>query len=179
MANGALKRDAERGVVNSFRGAYRQATGQWLELELESEAPDFMLRGAGGTLIGAEVTTVYYGTDDAKGLWEFMRGRVTPAIRTVVDPEQALIAEIESALQRKTDKDYGASCILLIHVDAPLTGCADFESTILPSLDVHSDRSPYSAIYLRLRVHDLPGVDLVWWELVPKRRRFAEVASSR
>jgi hypothetical protein len=179
MPHEILRRDAERGVMNSFRGAYRQATGQWIELEAEREAPDFILRDPVGALLGAEVTVVYYGTDDAKALWDAMRGNDNPTVRAIVNPEIALIAQLDEALVRKSEKDYGASCILLVHLDAPLTGCADFESAILPAITVPPDPSPFSAIYLRMRVHDLVGVELVWWELRPDRRRFAEVAFTR
>jgi hypothetical protein len=177
MANRDLKKAAERGVVESFSRAYAQEMGEPLEIAEAGEAPDFVLHGATGQLVGAEVTTAYYDTNVApRSLWNQLRGTGRPTGGTAVNPSDRLAENISARLHAKWTKSYGFRCLLLIHADAPLTTLPEFEHEIVPRLVVPLGPSPFEAVYVRISAANSTDIEFAWWELFPETRCFCLLA---
>jgi len=167
-----VKRRAERGVAESFLLAYNSVTRSAYIIDADGEAPDFICRDPeSGDRLGLEIATAYYDEQTAKGLWEMIRGRSDRASGSVINPEATLADRLNQRLREKWKKDYGPRCVLALHADAELTSAAEFDETVLPSLEMPAEESPFEAVYVRLAGKNAEP-EMVWWQLYPRKRRF-------
>lgn len=174
MKGNDVKRRAERGVAESFLRAYNSVTGSEYIIEVDGEAPDFICRDRqSGDRLGLEIAATYYDEQAAKGLWEMIRGRRDRAGGAAVNPDATLADQINQRLREKWNKDYGARCVLALHADAELTSAAEFEETVLPSLEMPGGQAPFEAVYVRLAGKNAEP-EMVWWQLYPRKQRFYE-----
>jgi hypothetical protein len=168
-----LKKKTERGVAQSFLNAYNAANRSAFRIIQQTEltGPDFTCREEEGKdTFGLEVTVVYYSDHAAKGLWDMMRGRSAGASGAVCGPEDLLARVLTARLEAKWNKRYGPRCVLVVHVDGPITTPADFEERVLPLVGAPVKRSPFEEAYVRLAGKS-GEPECVWWQVYPQKQR--------
>lgn len=171
MKENPTKKKAERGVAQSFLRTYNDATGRVHCIVSEGESPDFTCQEKKmKDTFGLEITAVYYGGNAARGLWNMIRGREDSAVGVVVNPEHVLSGQLNQRLNEKWRADYGSRCVLVAHVDAPLTTAAEFDQEVLPHVVVPREKSPFQEVYVRLAGKN-EEPKWVWWQLYPEKLR--------
>ncbi len=163
--NENLKQLHERAVVERFVQWHNNCHSTQLAVAGRRVQPDFEVIDQNQEVNGIEVTTAYYDDQDAKGLWNLVRGKSTRFQSSLmVNPDQKLAGSISELLAKKCSK-YGIASrvVLLIDIRAPVTDCSDIERSVIPYIG-YPDSVPFRAIYLI----DTQGSDTHVWCLHPK-----------
>ncbi len=141
--NDNLKQAAELGVAESFLLAYNSRNRGSVDCPIRSATsePDVTCREMQPQMSsGLGVTAAYYDHKAAKGLWDMMRGLERRATGVVADLSSSQMpgetvdrtrkpssSKPQPAAGRQVGADYDSPCVLLVHIDGPVTTAADFE----------------------------------------------------
>lgn len=145
-----MKQGIERGTGDKFIDWYNERHGrQFSFLEKPEEAPD-LLYSDGKETVPLEITTTWYSQNIAKFTMRYLRGKSEIGVNSAVthEPEKALTSEICAAIARKSLKDYGSRCLLIVRIGSDgLTTKWEMENEVIPNI-VLPDRLPFQGVYL-------------------------------
>lgn len=126
-----MKERNERAIGDKFVAAYNSHHGSnFVFIERPIEAPDLTYADGPSTL-NVEVGTAYYGYADAELQWKAARGSPdAPKDWAGMDFEDKMVDDITAIIAEKCGKDYGPSCVLVMHVRPKLTTINDLRAQI-------------------------------------------------
>ena len=148
----ALKKKHESAVADEFIKWYNREAGRNLVRVEADDAPDTRYKDEQGEL-GVEVTTAWYGKDQAEWTWGHARKNPnTPNEMFQINPDESLAVGIQTAIDKKKLKHYGCECVLVVAVYPHLT-TADELAPLLSGIE-SPDGYPFAGIYV---VGDFPA----------------------
>ena len=142
-----IKEDRERWAGDQFIAWYNQSRKTAFQyLRRGDDSPDLLYRD-GSVTLGVEVTEAYYDAADRLFKNKTLRGCAdAPRTWAAVEPDGALIVDIGARAERKALHDLGSGCVLLINVDATVTGATELDR--LSNQVTLPERHCFQAIYL-------------------------------
>lgn len=149
-----LKQIFERQVGDAFISWLNDNRGMTYRLVRSQGAPD-LVYASGTTELALEVTAAYYNSDYAEFLWGFTRPNwKAPADWSIDDrdPDRLLVEAVSRAISRKSTKDYGPNCVLLVYVRPAVTTAGELK-TLLRKQSPSAD-PPFAGVYV---VGPFPG----------------------
>ena len=143
-----IKEQNERAIGDKFFTSYyngHHATN-FTYKGRPDQAPD-LTYGDGDAELNIEVATAYYDCADAESRWATARGLTHTVVWwSGVNFEDQVVGNVNAVIERKCRYDYGAPCLLVVHVRPPLTTIEEMRERLgdirLPS------GTPFDGIYL-------------------------------
>lgn len=140
-----LKKQHERAVGDALVEWLNSSTGTDYAFARAGEAPDLVFSSSKGEL-GIEVTTAYYDGAHAKSMWDLARGIADMTEWSGKDFDEGLASEVVRLVDEKCTGQYGANCLLLIDVQAPLTTADELQAELVGR--PFPDLSRFAAVYI-------------------------------
>jgi len=124
----SLKQEVERAIGDNFVNWYNKEQGSSFVFERLGDDPPDLVYQAGKQVLPIEVTTAYYGSEDAKMRWKTARRDPSASDRwSGLNPEQSLVANVTDQISKKCVGKHDPGTVLVVGLYPALTTRNDFE----------------------------------------------------